>query len=444
MTEIADKGTSIRSRRTAYSRPARPARVGLAVVGGFVALMALWGAAAPLSGAAVASGVLQVEGRRQSVQHPYGGVVRNLNVTEGQQVRKGDVLIELDDTEPRARVDVLAVERLGVVARLARLEAEQDQRPEIVFPPELEAGAETATATARIAGGERALFDTRRRQLETSKQVLGQRIAQQEQGVAASSAELASLTRQAELLEDEAQGARTLLKDGFTPRTRVLQLERDVSAIRAQIAVKQAEMRSGTEAIGEAKLEIARLERTRMSEIADETQKQAARLAELNPQIAAARDVLARTRITAPADGEVVSLAVFTEGGVIQQGARLMDVVPDASPLFVDARLKLADISQIRPGHAADIRLVATPRNRRPHLDGTVSTVSADRLSDQRTGESYYAIQVAIDADDAAASDIRLQAGMPVEVVLPTQSRTLFDYLTSPLVDEVTGAFREP
>lgn len=428
--------------RAAWSQPHRPARIGIAVIAAFVLVIGGWSALAPLSDAAIAQGSLQVEGRRQSVQHPYGGVVKEIAVTEGQHVEKGEVLVTLSDTEPRAELDVLVVEKAGLAVRRQRLIAEREGAADFEPPAGLER-IDPATLAETIAS-ERALMAARLRQHESAVTVIERRIEQLRTTRDGAEVEAEGLERQIELTEEELEAARTLLEQGYTPRPRVLGLERDVAQLRSALAAKRAEIASAAQAVAEAQAEIAGLERSRLAAITEELRDAEAALSAVEPKIAAAEDALLRTDIRAPASGEIVALSVFTEGGVVAAGAPLMEIVPSAAPFFVDARLRLTELHGIAAGQRAEIQLLSAPRSVRPDLSGLVETVSADRLEDERTGEGYYAIQVRLDADDVAASDFALQAGMPVQVVMPTQARTLIDYLTSPLFDEFDTAFREP
>jgi len=167
------------------------------------------------------------------------------------------------------------------------------------------------------------------------------------------------------------------------------------------------------------------------------------KLAELQPKIDAAQDVVERTEIRAPATGSVVDLQIFTEGGVIQPGSKVLDIVPTGNPLIAEVRLKLFDVNEVVVGRQADVRLIGINHAERPTINGVVQTVSADRLTDKDSGEGYYAVQVALNADDVKRSHVDLQPGMPAEVIVATRPRTLFEYLISPLRDEITGAFRE-
>lgn len=424
------------------ANPSRPAKIGIAVLLLFVAVLAAWGALAPLSGAAIAGGNLQVEGRRQSVQHPYGGVVKRLLVREGDSVVKGQVVLLLSETEPRAQLDVLLVEDAALKATEVRLIAERDGVAAPSFDAVLDEHRSSRAAVQAVAS-ERAIMTARRRQHESETGALRQRIAQLEEQIRGSSARLEGAERQGASVGEELAGARQLAASGFTPKTRVLALERSAAQFDADRGSALADIAKARQAIGEAEIEIAKLERQRTTEITNELRTTQAKIAQLGPKIDAARDVLERTQVIAPATGAVVGLAVFTEGGVVQPGARLLDVVPSDNPLIVEARLRLSDVNEVSPGRSADVRLTSIPRNERPTIRGEVMTVSADKLTDERSGQGYYSIQVRLDADDVKKAKLDLQAGMPAEIVMPTRARTLVDYLVSPLLDEMTGAFRE-
>lgn len=425
-----------------YSNPIRPTLIGLTAVAAFVLFFVAWGLLAPVSGAAIAEGNLQVEGQRQSVQHPYGGVVTQLLVKEGQQVEKGETLLVLSDAESRAKLDVLVSQRDALLAQNGRLIAERDNGSEPAFDTAL-LSRRTDPAVQQTMANEIAVMAARKRQFEAESGMLHSKVQQLQEQIGGTTAQIDGLQRQRTLLEEEAKGARELLEKGFTPKTRVLALERTDAQLAADRGAKLSERSSAEQAIGEAQLGIARLERTRISEITDELRKTQSSLAELGPKIDAARDVLNRTRVAAPASGSVVGLAVFTEGGVIQPGARVLDIIPSDDPLIVDARLQLSDVNEVRPGFAADVRLTGVARNERPRLRGEVLTLSADKLTDDRSGKGYYSLRVKLNPDDVKAAHISLQAGMPTEAIVTTRPRTLVGYLFGPLIDELTGAFRE-
>jgi HlyD family secretion protein len=441
MTTIGQDFTLARD-RAFYARPGRPALLGAAVVGAFAAAMTMWGTLAPISGAAIASGNLQVEGRRQSVQHPYGGVVRQLPVRDGAHVEKGQLLIALDDSDPRAKLEVLVADRDAALAAEARLIAERDGRDAPDFGGSLRAHGETPAARQSMAN-ETAMMAARKHQFDAETAVLRGKIRELEAQIVGTQAQLAGTEKQRELLADEMTGAQHLFEQGYTPKTRILALQREAAKLQADAGAQQANIAGMQQQIAQNELEIAKAARARMSEITDQLRGAESKLAELAPKIEAASDVVARTRITAPATGAVVGLDVFTEGGVVQPGARLMDIVPTDNPLIASARLKLSDINEVAVGHRAEVQLTGVNYIERPRLYGTVRTVSADRLTDDKSGQGYYAVEVALEPDDVRKSRVDLQAGMPAEVIVPTRPRTLFEYLLGPLRDEITRAFRE-
>ncbi|MEZ2143142.1 HlyD family type I secretion periplasmic adaptor subunit [Bradyrhizobium sp. DN5] len=434
-TYIADR------ERAYYARPGRPALVGAIVVGAFASAMMLWGTLAPISGAAIASGNLQVEGRRQSVQHPYGGVIRQLLVRDGAHVEKGQPLLVLDDSDPRAKLDVLVADRDASRAAQARLMAERDGQaaPEFGVDPR-----DARPALRQAMANEIAMMAARKHQFEAETAVLRRKIAELNAQIDGTQAQLTGTEKQRELLSDEMTGAQHLYEQGYTPKTRILALQREDAKLQADIGAQRASIAGMQQQIAQNEAEIAKAERARMSEITDQLRSTENKLAELAPKIDAATDVVTRTQIRAPATGSVVGLDVFTEGGVIQPGAKLMDIVPSDNPLIADAQLKLSDINDVTVGRRAEIRLTGVNYVERPRLYGTVRTVSADRVTnDKAGGPGYYAVEVSLEPEDVKKSRIELQSGMPAEVIVPTRPRTLFEYLFGPLRDELTRAFRE-
>jgi HlyD family secretion protein/epimerase transport system membrane fusion protein len=376
------------------------------------------------------------------VQHPYGGVVRQLPVRDGAHVEKGQLLIALDDSDPRAKLEVLVADRDAALAAEARLIAERDGRDAPDFADSLRADGEKPAARQSMAN-EAAMMAARKHQFDAETAVLRGKIKELEAQIVGTQAQLVGTEKQRELLADELGGAQHLFEQGYTPKTRIVALQREAAKLQADAGAQQANIAGMLQQIAQNDLEIAKAARARMSEITDQLRSAESKLAELAPKIEAATDVVARTRIAAPATGAVVGLDVFTEGGVVQPGARLMDIVPTDNPLIASARLKLSDINEVAVGHRAEVQLTGVNYIERPRLYGTVRTVSADRLTDDKSGQGYYAVEVALEPDDVRKSRVELQAGMPAEVIVPTRPRTLFEYLLGPLRDEITRAFRE-
>jgi HlyD family type I secretion membrane fusion protein len=368
--------------------------------------------------------------------------VRRLLVREGEPVEKGQVLLTLFDSDPRAKLDVHIAENDAALAQKGRLIAERDGWPEPKFENELETRMGEPSVAEAVAN-EKAMMAARATQYQNEQDVQRQRIAQSREQIEGIRIQIRGNDRQEELLKEELRDAETLLEKALIQKTRVLALRRDLAKIQADRGARQADIARLQEEIAQTNLEIAKIDRTRTTEITDQLRTVQAKLAELRPKIDAAKDVVERTEIRAPATGSVVGLSVFTEGGVIQPGEKLLDVVPRANPLMVEARLRLNDVNEIVPGRRADVRLTSINHAERPIINGVVQTVSADRLTDKDSGEGYYALQVVLNVDDVKKSRVDLQPGMPAEVIVTTRPRTLFEYLISPLRDEISGAFRE-
>lgn len=427
---------------TAYGDPFRPALAGLLAILAFIALFMLWGYAAPLSSAAIAEGSLQVRGQRQSVQHPYGGVISKLLVVEGQHVERGQPLIELDAAEVRAELDIASAEVISLLAQQARLICEREYAGPDCFK-EFEEENRSRPGVSEAVANERAVMIARERQYEAEKGMLTSKVVQFQERISGLAAQVAGATTQSLSLTEEIRGAQQLLASGYTSKTRVMELERAYARVLADKGSRMADIAGAKQEIGEAQLAVARLDRERISDITDQIRKTQSSLAGALPKLDAAQDVMNRTVIRAPVSGSIVGLSVFTEGGVIQAGAQLMDIVPHESPIIVEARLPLSDINYVAPGIEADVRLTGVTRNDRPQLRGEIISVSADKFTDSQSGAEYFAVRAKLHPDDVRNSKVKLQPGMPAEVVVTTKSRTLAGYLLGPLLDEIGYAFRE-
>jgi len=426
--------------RIAWSQPRGPILSGIIVLGLFVAGLVGWSIFVPLSDAAVARGSLSVEGRSQAVQHPFGGVVAELAVEDGATVERGDVLMTLSDTQARAQRDVLLTRREALKAQLARLITERDGLDAPDYP---EPSSEALAAATEAQATQTALLASRREQQRSAVTVVERRIDQLRQRISGAEAETEGLSSQVSLAEEQLSDASTLLDKGLARRPQVLDLERQVSTLRASLASKRTERAAAEQSVAEAQAEIARLNRDRQAAISQDIESVQAELASVAPQIDAAEDRLDRMQVRAPASGRVVGLSVFTEGGVVEPGATLMQIVPSQTPFIVQGQLALTDLHDIREGQPARLELLAYPRSDRPELNGVVDTISADALTNDRTGQSYYAVTIRPNPDEVAALNVDLQSGMPVEIIMDTQARTLISYLTSPLLDQIGTAFRE-
>ena len=427
------------------ANPARDIRVGLLIAAIFFVGFLGWSAIARLDAAALAPGKLVVSGQRQTVQHRDGGVVAQVLVKEGQHVRQGDVLVRLAAADVEAQEKALAGQAISLLAQRARLQAEQAGQTRIVPPREF-----AALEGAYRQDAERALqlqlnqMRTRMAVLSAQRGVLNQRTSQASSSGQGYGRQLAAAEEQLRLIEDELASLRTVAEKGFVSRNRIRALERtkaDLEGQRGQYAATVAQ--SGSQA-GESRLQILEAQNNYYERIASELREVDTALADILPKWDAARDQLARTQIRAPATGAVVGLTIFTPGGVIAAGQKLMDIVPDQAELKVEGRSSPTNADDVRQGQRAFVRFDTLHEKTLPALEGVVTRFSADAMTDERTGETYYTAEISIPEKELRQiEDLRgahtLRAGIPVAIQIPTRKRTALEYALEPL----TGAVRK-
>lgn len=421
----------------------RPVVAGVIVVAGFFGLFGGWAAFAPLDSAAIAAGVVKVEGERKSIQHLEGGIVGELPVRDGDLVRAGDVLLRLDDTQSRARLELLKRRWATRMALAARLRGERDGLKAVEFPPESAAGLAPEDLRA-IRRAQRNVFAARQRAIAGQTGILRQRQAQTNEEVVGLGNEIAAQDRQIALIAAEVAGLERLFQRGLTPRDRLLGLQRRQAEIEGERARNQAAIARAQKSISEIEQQIVELGTNRLNQVVAELSVVEAELFDLEQQIQAARDVFARMELRAPVEGVVVAMAVHTPGAVIRPGAVLMDIVPARAGLIVEARVQPDDIDVVSQGQEAQVHITAFSNRDLPPLSGAVAVISADSLVDERTGSAYYAAQVRLPPSELDKLEgLQLLPGMPAEVMINTGSRSFLDYLLQPIARTLRRAMRE-
>jgi HlyD family secretion protein len=421
----------------------RHIRLGLAVVVILVGGMGGWAAATRLAGAVIAAGTLVVENNVKKVQHPTGGIVKELNVKEGDTVAAGDLLILLDGTQASASLGIIlgGLDELG--ARKARLEAESAGADSVVFPAELLARAHEPHL-GKILSGEQTLFALRQAERAGQKRLLRERIAQLGKEVEGFTAQAAAKEHEIALVAKELSGTQLLYQKGLMTLSRLTDLERTSAHLdgeRGQLVASTAEANGR---IAEMELEIIQIDQKLRSEVGAELADIRTKLAELQERKTAAQDQLDRLAIKAPQSGIVHELAVHTIGGVVQAAEPLMLIIPSATALAVDARIAPAEVDRLHVGQKVALRFSSFNQRTTPEIDGRLARVSADVMQDERTGLSYYTARIDISADQLGRLGmVKLLPGMPVETFIATEERTVLSYLVKPLSDQVLHAFRQ-
>ncbi len=415
----------------------------LTIIGVFFVGFFGWAAIAPLQTAAIAPGVLSVDGYRKTIQHLEGGIVGEILVREGDEVSADQVLIQLADTSARATLELLLGRWMVASSLEARLFAERDGQMEIVFPKAL-LDRKDDPKVAQIIEGQNNIFTSRSEVLMGQGSILDQRGAQLEEEIKGIRGQIRAEDAQLKLIKVEIKDIQALYKKGFARKPRLLQLQRRAAEIEGSRNLHQAQIARAKQSIAESKMRVAELRTSMLNEVAEELRRVQGDLYDLGERLRAAKDVLARTAIRSPIAGTVVNLQVHTPGGVIGAGAPLLDIVPSERRLVVEAQIDPNDIDIVRAGLGAQVRFTAFNQRHRPAAIGTVTSVSADRLTDEASGENYYLARIElaeVDADGAETDELR--PGMQAEVMIVTGERTALDYLVEPFSRSFNRAFRE-
>jgi HlyD family type I secretion membrane fusion protein len=418
-------------------------RVGWIIIFLFFGVLGTWSMIAPLNGAVVANGIIKVEGNRKSVQHLDGGIVKELCVKDGDVITAGQVLIVLDDTQARAEYEVLAEQYAVLRASEVRLRAELTHASEIEFPPDL-ADRRDDPYVKNIWNGQLQQFETRRSALESQHNIIRDKIAQLNAQIEGEEAQVKAYSAQLESVENEKNSITALVDRGLIARPRVLQLERTGAGLEGSIGEGNGNIAKAKQAIAEQSQQDLQLDHDRMTEVTKDLRDIQAKLVEVVPRLMSAKAVLNRMEIRAPYSGQVVGLNVFSVGGVIGKGDKILDIVPEQDSLVVEAQVVVEDISEIHPDMRAEVHLTAYKQRINPIIHGDVIQVSADRLTEQRTGNPYYTALVRVDEQELAdMPNVHLYPGMPATVMVPTTERTAMDYIVGPLAQSFNRAFRQ-
>lgn len=430
--------------------PRRELRIGAIIAGAFFIGFLGWAAITPLDAGAYASGVIAVSGNRQAVQHRDGGVVSAIHVQEGQTVAKGQVLVEISAGEMRAAERATAGEVYSLLAQRARLTAERTRAGAIATPVEFASltGEDLALAQDALAL-QRLQFNARRQSLDAQRGVLSQRVSQLAEQSTGYERQLESNAEQKRLIGEELEGLRKLAAQGYAPMTRVRALERSEAALTGEEGAYRAQIARSGEAIGETRMQLMTLDRRMMEEVTGQLRDVQVRLDELQPKLVALREQLDRAVVRAPEGGKVVGLSVFTVGGVVSPGATLMEIVPQDRALVIQANVAPGDADDLRIGQTTQVRFTSLHERDLPILKGKLTKLSADSFQDEQSGQRFFRAEVAVPPSEmerirkVRGPRTGLQAGLPVEVLVPLRKRTALDYLVEPLFQTFWRSGRE-
>jgi epimerase transport system membrane fusion protein len=405
-------------------------RVGMAIVLVTFGLFGTWAAFAPLGNAVYGSGVVTVQSYRKTVQHLEGGIVKELRARDGDTVHKGDPLIILDDGQLNSEYESTRNQLITARAKEARLRAERDDLPAI---PALKIdGVESERAREAIDGEAqvfRSRHDARLGEISVQKERIGQ-LKQQIIGLNDMIATKVSLEKS---YMGEITELKDLLRQGFVDKQRLLEQERKLDMLKSEVADHQSTITKTRLQINETEMQIVQTNQKFSSDVAKDLSDVQAQVFDLQEKASALKDRLSRIVIRAPEDGMVLDMKVHTIGGVVSAGTPLLDIVPESSDLVVEAHVSTNDIDRITIGKLTDIRFSAFNAATTPVIQGEVTRISADRLTDEKTNEGYYLVRVKVtDEGLKRLGDRKLQPGMPAEVLINAGERTMLQYLLKP------------
>jgi HlyD family type I secretion membrane fusion protein len=422
----------------------RAAVVGFSVIalafGGF----GLWSTTVPIAGAVVANGQVVVASKRKQIQHPTGGVIRALHVEDGTVVKQGAVLVQLEDADALERFARTRDSYFLAVASEARLMAEALNQPEMQVPAELTAASAKNPTVQAIIVGQQQLFQVRSIELRGQLSIIEEQHEQLKNELAGLNAERESATQQIGLTKKELNTVEDLFEKGYTTRTRVFSLRREMTQLSGNAGRISASAARTRSALIENELKLMQARNQLLTVVQGELRDTQAKIPTLREQYNAARKAYDAMAIRAPVAGTVVASRVSTLGSVVRAGDTILEIVPIDDRLMVEVQLRPNDVDSVKVGLETEITLTGLSQRTSEHLRGRVTHVSADALTDSRTSSTYFIAHIDVsDSELDRLKGVQLQPGMPAAVMIKTGDRTALAYLTQPLTDSINRAWRE-
>ena len=422
----------------------RPVWVGILTVAFLVGGFGAWSVLTNIDGAIVAPGVIQVEQNRQVVQHPDGGVVATINVIEAQTVKAGDLLIQLDGTQIKSELAIIEGQLFDGMARRSRLEAERDDRPELVFTQELLDLAATRPDVADMLEGQRRLFVARIETQAAQISQLNKRMDQITAQVAGITSQTEAIQDQIDLVVPEIADQQKLLDKGLTQSVRLVDLKREVSRLKGNLGELDGNRAQAEGRATEIQLQILQLQSARREDANTQLRDMGDKTLELAGRRRALAERVARLDIRAPVSGVVLGLQVTTPQSVIRPAEPVLYIIPQDRPLIIVAQVAPTHVDEVHIGQSVHVIFAAFSARTTPQLDGKLVTISADAMSDPATKSSFYRAEIVLDPGQIERLDGQtLIPGMPVEVFIKTGEHSPIAYLLKPFTDYFNMAFRE-
>jgi HlyD family secretion protein/epimerase transport system membrane fusion protein len=409
-------------------------------VGGF----GVWASTVPLASAIVANGQVVVASKRKQIQHPTGGAVRSIKVSEGQEVKEGQVLVELENDDALERYTRGRDSYYLALATEARMQAEIAELPEPHYSPELLKAAEAEPVVKNLLDGQRLLYTARQTDMHGQMSMIEQQHEQLLNELKALEADRRAAREQMALSQKELDIEDELYKKGYTTRARVFSLNRDISQLSGNSERTTAMISRARASLMESELKLLQAKNQIKSQVQSDLREVSAKIPNLLEQFRAAQESYDHMTIRAPASGTVLAPHMITVGSVVRPGETILEIIPHDDHLMVEVQIHPSDIDSVSVGLPTEVRMTGLSQRKFPAIRGRVVYVSADSIQDPRTSATYFVAHV-----DIAPSELHrlepevVQPGMPATVMITTGERTAMAYLTQPLRDSINKAWRE-
>ncbi|MCG5075611.1 HlyD family type I secretion periplasmic adaptor subunit [Paraburkholderia tagetis] len=423
----------------------RYVKIGWAIVIVGICGSLLWATFAPLSKGVPVEGTVVVTGNRKEIQHPTGGIISEILVHDGDRVKAGQVLVKMNDVQVRAQADSVRAQYLSELAVRSRLTAEATGAKTITFAPEL-LQAEQAHNQQVIDDMQlqTQLLQSRRLALQSATAALRETAAGYSAQLAANSQSRTYKLAEQQALGNQLEGMRKLADEGYAPRTRLQDLERDSARLDGEISGQVGASGQLASQIAETRLHILQQQDDYMKEVRTQLTDVQRDTEALRSKLNMSDFELANAEVRSPVDGTVVGVNVFTNGGVVSAGAKLMEVVPSGEPLEAEGELPVNLVDKVKQGLPVEMMFTAFNQNSTPHIPGKLTFISADRLVDEHTGRPYYRVRAQVTPEGMKMlANLDVRPGMPVEVFVNAGERSLMSYLLKPLIDRAHSALSE-
>lgn len=403
----------------------------------------IWAAFAPLDQGSVVPSTLVAEGNRKTIQHLTGGIVEKINVKEGQLVKAGDVLVEINPVRSKAELEATRGKWINLAAARARLLAEMATSKSVSYPSWFKDNAQDERVQSAIELQDE-LFSSRVRAYRAELSGLQESLAALEQVLQSKREGGKNQEEVLRIKKEQLDGLKEMVDSGYMPKNAYLDALRDYNAISSGVYQDSGQISELIGQVARVKQQIAQRRSSQMAEIQTDLANTQAQLDQAEQSLQSANFYEQINQVRSPVDGYVVGLKLFTEGGVVSPGQVMMEIAPDNVALELAGALDVSLIDQVRQGMPVTIAFSSLNHAHTPELQGEVKTVAADSLVNERTGFPFYPIRFSIDQKDLQKLAVySIQPGVPAEVFINAGERTLLNYLFKPLTDRMRNSLTE-